>query len=117
MNVCVCYCLLDALKANQNSTKIGLRVSELCEDVIVRLKLNRFFYSIRRLANFVKKCYFPFLGRATRAGARQNRLQLSPAPLRGVSAPSYLAGWLSVANTIFFRAHNPNTIFVPTHLQ
>ena len=101
MNVCVCYCLLDALKANQNSTKIGLRVSELCEDVIERLKLNRFSYSIRRLANFVKKCYFPFLGRGTRAGARQNRLLLCPALLRGVSAPSYLAGWLSVANTIF----------------
>ena len=88
MNVCVCYCLLVALKANQNSTKLGLRASELCEVVTNRLKLNRLSYSIRRLANFVKKCYFPFLGRGTRAGARQNRLQLCPAPLRGVARPA-----------------------------
>ena len=68
MNVCVCYCLLVALKANQNSTKLGLRASELCEVVTIRLKLNRLSYSIRRLENFVKKCYFCVLGRGPKAG-------------------------------------------------
>ena len=53
MNVCDCYFLLVALKANQNSTKLGLRASELCEVVTNRLKLNRLSYSIRRLENFV----------------------------------------------------------------
>ena len=68
MNVCVCYCLLVALKANQNSTKLGLRASEMCEIVTIRLKLNRLSYSIRRLENFVKKCDFRVLGRGPKAG-------------------------------------------------